>query len=186
MITPGDINAEQAIQMRRIFWAPHYWLNLFNHVLFRYLLWLTLPVGAALGLIASVNGAHEALLCTLLALATIVTVVLTIVRSQVPSRKTLAKLNDDFPKSIELDHIGVHCTFRIGSILTVPWAVSTSWRTIGDLLILNELKGPNLTIVSLSHLTPAERLEVEAIFAEHLGPARPFESPPKRGVFRRR
>ncbi len=181
----GKISAEEFEQVRRIVWAPHYRLTLVSRYLMSRLLVAMLAVIVIEIVVLSVlkNAAAQHYTFWILGVSCCCLLGWRTFRSQRPTQKQLAKLNQTMPRSVVLGDSGVLLEQEDGVSTHVPWANFAGWQTRGTVAVLAGQKPSNFLVLPMHRCSPEQAEAVKQFLLNHIG-AELTEFPRWRGWLR--
>jgi hypothetical protein len=172
MHTTGKLTAEEFAEARRIIWAPHYWLSLFNHYFWKRFYWVMLGVFVGTLIVSALaHGSRRLFWAWGLSLGILCAVAFLsqMVRSQKPDVRLMEKLNADLPNTIQLQQSGVIVEESSGVVSQLPWSVFKGWRGGNLLFVLDMNKPGSLLIVPASQMADQELSSVRELLVRCIG-----------------
>lgn len=169
----GKLTTKEIVEVRRIFWAPHYYLNLFNNYFMRghtlHLIGIVLILSILTSWINQKTIMNPLVSTSLACILGVGCITYLLVRWHRLPSKAVTQINTSMPRTIEINEEGVGFQSQDGIKTLIPWKAVKGWRSGNVVAILDLFEEANVLVLPLEQLQSEEQAIIRSILQHRLG-----------------
>ena len=168
----GSLSRAEGVELRRLVWAPHYWLNLFNNFLwrryFKFMLCVLIGTSATEWSTDYWRLSHRLSLAVAIAIGCCCLGWLLRRHHRFPE-SMLRKINETGPCSITIDPTAVSLHLADKTTISLPWTRFRGWRSGTIIAAIDLDRDSNTVALPLGGLSDEQRSTLHCLLQDRLG-----------------